>query len=114
MKKSLARNNRNSKAERAVRDDRASRDDVLAIVVDASNGHEYYMAFVDSFQMKGREYVVMYNYEPDDGRHVDPEIIILRSVRHSDGEQYFLSIKSKQELNAAFELFFQRFEKSGE
>lgn len=114
MKKALARNRRYSKTERIVHDDRASRDDVLAVIEDVSNGHEYYMAFVDSFQMKGREYVVMYNYEPDDGRHADPEIIILRSERHSDGEQYFLSIKNKQELNAAFEFFFKRFETSGE
>lgn len=99
--------------DRMVHDDQASQDDVLAIIVDVSSGHEYYMSFVDAFKMNGHEYMVMYNYEPDDGQHVDPEIIILRSERHLDGEQYFLSIKNRKELNAAFDLFFKRFADSG-
>jgi hypothetical protein len=99
--------------EREPRDDRASREDVLAVLMDIDNGHEFYMSFIDSFQLKNREYIVMYNYEPDDGSHAEPEIIILRSERHSDGEQYFTSIKNRRELDAAFELFFRRFEESG-
>lgn len=95
------------------REDRASQEDVLAVLVDIDNGHEYYMAMIDTFQMKNREYAVMYNYEPDDGRHTEPEIIILRSERHVSGEQYFLSIKNKHELEAAFDKFFQRFEEAG-
>lgn len=102
-----------SEPVRAVRDDRASQEDVLAVLADIDNGHEYYMSFIDSFQMKNHEYVVMYNYEPDDGRHIDPEITILRSERHGNGEQYFMSIKNRQELEAAFDLFFKRFEESG-
>ncbi|MDD2578521.1 MAG: DUF1292 domain-containing protein [Eubacteriales bacterium] len=97
----------------SVRDDRVSQDDVLAVIADIDNGHEYYMSFVDAFKMNDHDYVVMYNYEPDDGRHEDPEIIILRSERHIDGEQYFLSIKNRKELDAAFDMFFQRFEESG-
>ena len=96
-----------------VRDDRAAQEDVLAILVDIDNGHEYYMAMIDSFQLKGREYVVMYNYEPDDGSHAEPEIIILRSTRHSNGEQYFMSVKNRHELNSAFDAFFRRFEEAG-
>jgi hypothetical protein len=99
--------------EREPRDDRASREDVLAVLVDIDNGHEFYMSFIDSFLMKNREYLVMYKYEPDDGSHAEPEITILRSERHSDGEQYFLSIKDRHELDAAFEMFFRRFEESG-
>jgi uncharacterized protein YrzB (UPF0473 family) len=99
--------------EREYRDDRASRDDILAVLVDVDNGHEFYMAFIDAFQMKNREYLVMYNYEPDDGSHAEPELTILRAVRHANGEQYFMSIKNKHELDAAFEVFFKRFEESG-
>lgn len=98
---------------RVVRDDRASREDVLAVLVDIDNGHEYYMSFIDAFQIQGREYVVMYPYEPDDGNHMTPEIAILRSRRHSSGEQYFLSIKDRRELDAAFDQFYRRFEESG-
>ena len=95
------------------RDDQAAQEDVLAVLTDIDNGHEYYMSMIDSFQMKNREYAVMYNYEPDDGRHADPEIIILRSERHASGEQYFTSIKNRHELDAAFEWFFKRFEEAG-
>jgi hypothetical protein len=99
--------------DRQAKDDQVSREDVLAVLVDIDNGHEYYMAFIDSFQIKSREYLVMYNYEPDDGSHAEPEIIILRSERHSDGEQYFRSIKNRYELDTAFNMFFRRFEESG-
>ena len=102
-----------SDAAHAVRDDRASQENVLAVLTDIDNGHEYYMSIIDSFQLNNREYVVMFNYEPDDGNHAEPEIIILRSERHTDGEQYFLSIKNRQELDAAFDQFFRRFEHAG-
>ncbi len=94
-------------------DDQTSREDVLAVLVDVDNGHEFYMSMIDSFQMKGHEYVVMYNYEPDDGRHVDPEITILRSERHTSGEQFYMSIKNRLELDAAFDVFYSRFEEAG-
>jgi uncharacterized protein YrzB (UPF0473 family) len=92
---------------------RAGKDDVLAVIVDVDNGHEYYMAFIDSFSLNGRDYVVMYNYEPDNGNHQDPEIVIMRSERHVTGEQYFKSIKNKAELADAFDCFYQRFEAAG-
>jgi len=98
---------------RMVRDDRASNEEILAVIVDINNGHEYYMSLIDSFQIKDREYVVMYNYEPDDGNHAEPEIAIMRSEHHTNGEQYFKSIKNKKELDAAFEYFYRRFEQSG-
>lgn len=102
-----------SEPVKVVRDDRASQEDVLAVLVDVDNGHEYYMSIIDSFQLKDREYVVMYNYQPDDGSHAEPEMAILRAERHTDGEQYFLSIKNRQELDEAFDQFFRRFEESG-
>jgi len=102
-----------SEPARIVRDDRASQEDLLAVLTDIDNGHEYYMSIIDSFQLKNREYAVMYNYEPDDGSHAEPEIAILRAERHANGEQYFLSIKNRQELEDAFDLFYKRFEESG-
>jgi hypothetical protein len=97
----------------SARKERVAKDDVLAVIVDVDNGHEYYMAFIDNFTMKGHDYVVMYNYEPDDGNHVEPEIAIMRSERHVTGEQYFKSIKNKTELADAFDLFYRRFEEYG-
>jgi len=102
-----------SEPARVARDDQASQEDVLVVLADVDNGHEYYMSFIDCFQMKNREYAVMYNYEPDDGQHTEPEITILRSERHTNGEQFFMSIKNRQELDAAFDCFFKRVEESG-
>jgi len=52
--------------------------------------------------MNGHDYVAMYNYEPDDGNHREPEIVIMRAERNVAGEQYFKSIKNKTELADAF------------
>ena len=105
--------NRKPDPARATRRERVAKDDVLAVIVDTDNGREYYMAFIDSFTLQGREYVVMYNYEPDDGNHQEPEIAIMRSERHTSGEQYFKSIKNKTELADAFDAFYRRFEAAG-
>lgn len=104
---------RTADPSRPARKERVAKDDVLAVIVDVDNGREYYMAFIDSFTMQGRDYVVMYNYEPDDGDHQEPEIAIMRSERHVSGEQYFKSIKNKTELSDAFEVFYHRFEANG-
>ena len=94
MKKRTTR----KKAEpgRVVRDDRASQEHVLAVLVDIDNGHEYYMSFIDAFQLQGREYVIMYPYEPDDGRHANPVLSNMRLMRRESGEQYYLSIKDRK------------------
>ncbi len=87
-------------------------EDVLAVLRDASNGKEYYLSIIDSFPISGREYVVMYNYEPDDGNHADPELVIMRTDFARSGDQYFYSIKDKKELNRAFHHFMVRFSSS--
>ena len=107
------RTKRRSETAQPAWEDAASQDNVLAVLVDIDNGHEFYMSIIDSFQIKNREYVVMYNYEPDDGSHAEPELTILRTKRHVSGEQYYLSIKDKHELDIAFEQFYKRFEEAG-
>jgi len=87
-------------------------DDALAVLRDASNGKEYYLSIIDSFSVSGRDYVVMYNYEPDDGNHADPELVIMRTEYAGSGDQYFFSIKDTHELDVAFDLFMNRFSSS--
>ena len=87
-------------------------DDALAVLRDASNGKEYFLSIIDSFSMYGRDYVVMYNYEPDDGNHADPELVIMRTEYARTGDQYFFSIKDKHELDNAFDQFVNRFSSS--
>ncbi len=88
--------------------DRAE-DQVLAILVDERNGREYYVSIIDVFTLDGTTYSVMYNYEPDDGSRIDPEIVIMRSWRDENGEQAFSSITNRKELNRAFDCFFERY-----
>ena len=66
-------------------------------------------AFLDSFSLGGQTYTVMYNYEPDDGRRANPEVVIMRSWKDENGEHVFSSITSKKELDRAFEIFFERY-----
>ena len=87
-------------------------DDALAVLRDASNGKEYFLSIIDSFSLSGRDYVVMYNYEPDDGNHADPELVIMRTEFAPNGDQYFFSIKDKHELDTSFDLFMTRFTSS--
>ncbi len=113
MKTRMRKQRKKSDFPSPVRSERTGDDDILTVITDIDNGREYYMAFIDSFRIENRDYSVMYNYEPDDGSHHDPEIIIMRSERSAAGEQYFRSIKNHQELSAAFDVFFQRFEEQG-
>lgn len=87
-------------------------DDALAVLRDASNGKEYFLSVIDAFNMAGREYTVMYNYEPDDGNHADPELVIMRTEFARTGDQFFYSITDKRELDSAFDLFMTRFSSS--
>ncbi len=90
----------------------SSEEDMLAVLVDVNSRRECYMSFIDSFYTMGREYTVMFKYEPDDGSHPEPEIVILRN-EPGIGERVFKSIKDKKELQNAFDVFFGRFREHG-
>lgn len=84
-------------------------DNVLAVITDESNGHEYYVSIIDAFEFRNHEYTVMYHYRPDRSERHEPEIVIMRSYRGEDGNRYFCSIRSQKELDLVFELFYQRY-----
>ncbi|HHT44708.1 MAG TPA: DUF1292 domain-containing protein [Fastidiosipila sp.] len=88
----------------------SANDDVLAVLVDERNGREYYVSMIDTLVVDGREYSVMYNYEPDDGSHFSPEIVIMRLYRAANGDLAFSSIINKKELDEVFDHFFRRYE----
>ena len=81
----------------------------LAVLEDVDNGNEYYMALVDRFQVAGRMYVAMNAYEPDDGSHRAPEFVIMRCASGANGAYFYQSIRSRKELNMAFNAFFERY-----
>ncbi|NLW88339.1 MAG: DUF1292 domain-containing protein [Clostridiaceae bacterium] len=87
-------------------------ENALAVIRDVINHKEYYLSVIDSFMIDGREYVVMYNYEPDDGSHAEPELVIMRTEFSSGGDQLFYSIRDNNELHKAFIVFMRRFHTS--
>lgn len=87
-------------------------DEALAVLTDQDSGRQYCVDFIDSFEIGGREYSVMYNYRPDQARAGGPEIIVMRAYRAADGTRYFTSIRNKKELEIAFEFFYERFRRA--
>ncbi|HHV42492.1 MAG TPA: DUF1292 domain-containing protein [Clostridiaceae bacterium] len=90
----------------------SAHDEVLAVLVDDRRGREYYVSIIDSFQINGRSYTVMYNFEPDIGSHPEPELVIMRNYQDENGERVFASIRNRKELDEAFDEFFNRYEQS--
>jgi hypothetical protein len=89
-----------------------AQDEILAVLVDDKRGREYYVSMIDSFQISGRLYAVMYNFEPDIGSHPEPELVIMRTYRDVNGDQVFVSIRNRAELDEAFDEFFRRYQQS--
>ncbi|MDD2392609.1 MAG: DUF1292 domain-containing protein [Eubacteriales bacterium] len=87
-------------------------DEEVAVIVDVRNGAEFYMFMIDEFVVGKMKYSVMVPYEPDRVKARDSEIVILRSQMAKNGDQLYVSITDKKELNAAFDVFFSRFEES--
>ena len=83
--------------------------DELVVIKDVSNGKHYYLSVVDTFVYSKKEYVVMYNYDPDDGNHEKPELVIMRTEFTPKGDQLFYSIKDSDELEVAFSCFMRRY-----
>ncbi|MDO5738038.1 MAG: DUF1292 domain-containing protein [Eubacteriales bacterium] len=87
----------------------ASSDETLAVLVDEHSGREYYVSMVDSFEFRDREYVVFYNYQAEQRSKQGAEIVLMRVYRDQEGDRYFTSIRSREELEMVFEIFFERF-----
>ena len=84
----------------------------VAVIVDLQTNTEYYMFIIDSFRIEKRSYTAMIPYEPERIRSRKSELVILRSQVAKNGDQLYLSIRNKKELESAFDTFFRRFEES--
>lgn len=101
--------NKKTKATTQIDVNKTIKDEELIVIRDASNGKEYFLSVIDTFVFSKYEYVVMYNYEPDDGNHRKPELVFMRTSYGEKGDQYFYSIKDNEEINRTFEFFMRRF-----
>lgn len=88
---------------------RKGSEDELVVIRDVSSNKDYYLSIVDTFVYAANEYVVMYNYAPDDGNHDKPELVIMRTEFTKKGDQLFYSIKDENELEIAFSCFMRRY-----
>ena len=86
-----------------------SKNDELIVLRDPYSKKDYYMSRIDSFTLMKTEYVVMYNYVPDDGSHSKPELVIMRTAIGENGDRVYYSIKDGEELEKAFVFFMRRY-----
>lgn len=86
-----------------------NRSDELLVMRDPYAKKDYYMSRIDAFTLMKTEYVVMYNYVPDDGSHDKPELVIMRTAIAENGERVYYSIKDGEELEKAFVYFMRRY-----
>ena len=85
--------------------------DEIMVLEDLDNGREYYLFAVDRFTLRGRPYAVLASYEPDEGSRRIPDLVIMRYRLAENGQQYYTSIRSVEELDEAFDVFYDRLEK---
>ena len=84
-------------------------EDELIVIRDVSTNKDYFLSVIDDFFYKEKEYIVMYNYAPDNGNHDDPELVIMETKFNEKNDQIFISIRDKNELEVAFSLFMRRY-----
>ncbi len=92
--------------------DHVQQDEEVAVIVDVQSNAEYYMFIIDTFRIDKRAYAVMVPYEPASIQSKKSELVILRSQIAKNGDQIYIAIRNKKELESAFDVFFERFEES--
>ena len=94
-----------------------SDDEKLIVLEDLDNGYEFYMRKLDMFAYNGQEYIVFAPFEPAEGEHNAPDIVIMRilhaSVQRKKSKQLgeeiqFESILDRGELDEVFAKFNER------
>lgn len=110
--KTAASNKVVSKSQLKKRNNDSDFDEEVAVIVDTQTGSEYYMFIIDFFKIEKKSYVVMTPYEPASVKSKDAQIIIMRLSTTKNGDELYISIKDKKELETAFDIFFKRYEES--
>jgi uncharacterized protein YrzB (UPF0473 family) len=77
--------------------------DELVVLMD-EDGQETEFEFLDTIEMKEKEYVVLLPVQEDDVAPAE-EVLILRVDQDENGEDVFSSIEDDNELTEVFELF---------
>lgn len=51
------------------------------------------------------------SFEPDEGKRRIPNLVMMRYQLSDNGQQYYTSIRNEEELDEAFDVFYDRLEK---
>lgn len=84
-------------------------EDILAVIEDVDNGHEFYVSFIDHFVYNKREYVAMSVYDSFYRSKGGMELVLMRTDTDHNGDHYYQSIRNKRELDGVFDEFFNRY-----
>lgn len=85
--------------------------DEIMVLEDLDNGREYYLYAIDRFTVRGRPYAMLASFEPDEGKRRIPNLVMMRYQLSDNGQQYYTSIRNEEELDEAFDVFYDRLEK---
>lgn len=93
-----------------IQDQDVDENEELMVLEDLDNGKEYYLSEIDRFPLNGRSYAVMVSYEPENESSRIPDLVIMRYRFSEEGQQFYHSIRDEEELDEAFDVFYQRLE----
>ncbi|NLC68532.1 MAG: DUF1292 domain-containing protein [Clostridiaceae bacterium] len=86
------------------------RDDIVVLVDE--NGEEEEFEYIDSIELKGREYIILsplnQDGDEDDIYDDEEEIVILRVETNEEGEESYVTIEDEKEQEEVFEEFRYR------
>ena len=79
-------------------------EEVSILELTDEDGNEVEFELVDSVDYKGEEYLILLPMEEE-----DPEVVILKVVADSKGNESYVTVDTEETLMAVFEIFKERF-----
>jgi len=73
------------------------------------NNEAIELEIVDSFELKGKKYAALATPEDIETENEESEVFIMRIESESSGEDVFVTVEDDDELDAAFEMFKDRY-----
>lgn len=79
-------------------------EEVSILELTDEDGNEVEFELVDSVDYEGEEYLILLPMEEE-----DPEVVILKVVADSKGNESYVTVDTEETLMAVFEIFKERF-----
>lgn len=85
-------------------DELLNEEEVSILELTDEDGNEVEFELVDSVDYEGEEYLILLPMEEE-----DPEVVILKVVADSKGNESYVTVDTEETLMAVFEIFKERF-----